>query len=172
VSVETETTPIESSVRVYKPISPAFLFGMAWVWSPIVSGIGYALNWRGFGKPGWILPTLALVIGFPVLTGVALAFYSTLTPTTMGGTIGALFLAFCMCVMIGANIGLLAGLRNLQGGAYRKWKQGRSEAMLRHVYDLQEALIPAILWTVGIAIVIMGLILALAIPMALEQTAR
>lgn len=153
----------ELPLHTYRPVNPSIFFGMMFVWSPFISGIGLALNWRGLGKPQWVLPTLLLSLG---LSGATIGAIGSMSETVM---LPLLCLeAVSMIALISANIVLVTGLRHLQRGSYQKWRAQLVEAMLAHHYDFRASLWNGILWAVGI----MAVWLSCTISLALIQFAQ
>jgi hypothetical protein len=147
----------------YKPVTPKLFTGMMWVWSPPVSGIGLALNWRGLGKPGWILPTLLLSLIIPLVTfGLPLFIASRFPAITQ--------LAGCLLpTILGINYGYIAGLAEFQRDAYKKWYAGNEEGMLKHLYSLNPALWKAAIWTIGFHVVMWAVVIIIMIITLITQ---
>jgi hypothetical protein len=137
--------------KSYRPIRPSFIRSLI-PWLPFVPGIALAVNWRGLGKPQWILPTLLLSIGIPIVTigGIVIVLHYLPARTFFAYYLEVFFVG----AMLGLNIGYITGLAFLQKPAYHKWYQGRTQAMLAHLYDFEAALWKAGAWTIGITAVI------------------
>jgi hypothetical protein len=151
----------ELDERKYRPATPKLFTGMMWVWSPVISGIGLALNWRGLGKPLWILPTLLLSLAVPLITIVLPAFL-----------FGHLSIAvYIFPTLVGINYGYVAGLAEFQRDAYRKWYVGNEQGMLKHLYSLDPALWKAGKWIVGFHVVIWGVVIILTAIQFIAQIA-
>jgi hypothetical protein len=151
--------------RKYRPVTPKLFTGMMWVWSPVLSGIGLALNWRGLGRPLWILPTLLLSLVFPLVTfGLPLYLIRRFPEiSTLGGCL--------LPTILGINYGYVAGLAEFQRDAYRKWYAGNEQAMLKHLYSLDPALWKAGKWIVGFHVVIWGVVIILTAIQFIVQIA-
>jgi hypothetical protein len=147
----------------YRPWSPKMFIGMMAIWTPLISGIALALNWRGLGKPQWVLPNLLLSIAVPVVAVGSMIFAIERIPTI------SYFIFFLQLgifgTMLGAIIGYIIALADFQHGAYRRWYEGKIQLMLRQHYDIRPSLwkgmrfvIFCILfaWLIGVIAVLSG----------------
>jgi hypothetical protein len=134
----------------YKPWSPKLFVGMMCVWTPLISGIGLALNWRGLGKPRWILPTLLLSIVVPIFA-LGLSFF-VIDNIPANSFLLFFFEITFSGMMLGVIFGYVAALADFQQDAYHKWYRGKVEAMLKHYYELGPSLWKVLWWVIGLTL--------------------
>jgi len=115
------------------------------------AGIWLALNWKRLEKPEWQVRTILLSIFLPLIM-IAIAIGWIMISIPYRNMPEQLFLSVPMLVF-GANFGNLWALARLQNGAYKKYKQEGSIALLSYEYDVDGALFFGGLVTLGIAAV-------------------
>jgi hypothetical protein len=113
------------------------------------AGIWLGMNWKRLEKPEWQLRTILLSVFFPLLMiGLAIGWVFISLPYK--NMPEQLFMSVPM-LAFGANFGYIWALARLQNGAYKKYKEGGSQALLTHEYDVDGALFFGGLITLAIA---------------------
>jgi hypothetical protein len=133
------------------PGEPYQLLAFFPVISTIGAGILLGLNWKKFGKPRWVLPTILLAIGIPAI-GIALIIGWV---TLLGNSKDIPFQITLLLPMLvfGVNLGYLFAVARLQNGAMKAIKKQGMEILNDYPFDLDGAF----LFTVIFAIVVAGL---------------